>query len=72
MKKEIVHIVTLVAVIAAICLVGRSDYNQEIIVGMSDGTYAALREKLGDVSETKLVDTYLADKKYWDSLGKMR
>lgn len=69
MKKGILHIVALVGVIAAICLVGRSDYNQEIIMGMSDGTYAALREKLGHVSENQLVDTYLADTEYWDLLG---
>lgn len=69
MRREIFHFVVLIGVIIAICVVGRSDYNQEIIVGMSDGTYAALREELGDVSETKLVDAYLADKEHWDSVG---
>lgn len=69
MKKGILHIVAIVGVIAAICFVGRSDYNQEIIQGMSEGTYAVLREKLGDVSETQLVDAYLANTEYWDSLG---
>lgn len=69
MKKEFLHLATLVVVIAAICLVGRSDYNQEILEGMSEGTYSVLRERLGNVSESKLVDAYLADTEYWDSLG---
>ena len=64
--------VTLAAVIVAICVVGRSDYNQEIIYNMSDGTYQVLREKLGDVSSTELVESYMADREYWDSLGRLK
>ena len=72
MKKEFWHLVTLAAVIVAICVVGRSDYNQEIIYNMSDGTYQVLREKLGDVSSTELVESYMADREYWDSLGRLK
>ena len=72
MKKEFWHLVTLAAVIVAICFVGRSDYNQEIIYRMSDGTYQVLREKLGDVSSTELVDVYMSDCEYWDSLGRLK
>ena len=56
MKKEILHLVTLVAVIVAICFVGRYDYNDEVLYHMSEGTYQVLREKLGDVSTFELVD----------------
>lgn len=69
MKKEILHLVALVAVIVAICFVGRFDYNDEILYHMSEGTYEVLREKLGDVSSSKLVDVYMDDQEYWDSLG---
>ena len=38
MKKEILHLVTLVAVIVAICFVGRFDYNEEILYHMAQKT----------------------------------
>ena len=72
MKKEILHLVTLVAVIVAACFVGRFDYNDEVLYQMSEGTYEVLREKLGNVSSTELVDVYMSDCEYWDSLGMLR
>jgi hypothetical protein len=72
MKKEFWHLVVMATVIVAICVVGRSDYNQEIIYNMSNGTYKVLREKLGDVSSTELVDVYMSDCEYWDSLGRLK
>ena len=72
MKKEFWNLVTLVGVIVAICLAGRYDYNDEVMYHMSDGTYQALREKLGDVSSSKLVDVYMSDCEYWDSLGRLK
>ena len=72
MKKEFWNLAVLVVVIVAICVVGRSDYNQEIIYNMSNGTYEVLREKLGDVSSTELVDVYMSDCEYWDSLGRLK
>lgn len=70
--KELKHLLVLAAVIIAVCLVGRSDYNEEIIYHMSNGTYEALREKLGDVSTSELVDVYMSDCEYWDSLGRLK
>ena len=64
--------VTLAAVIVAICFVGRYDYNDEILYHMSEGTYEVLREKLGNVSSTELVDVYMSDCEYWDSLGRLK
>ena len=72
MKKEILHLVALVAVIIAICVAGRFDYNDEILYHMSEGTYQVLREKLGDVSSSELVDVYMSDCEYWDSLGLLK
>lgn len=72
MKKEILHMAALAAVIVAICFVGRFDYNDEILYHMSEGTYEALREKLGDVSTFELVDVYMSDCEYWDSLGRLK
>ena len=72
MKKEFWHLVTLAAVIVAICFVGRYDYKDEILYHMSEGTYEVLREKLGNVSSTELVDVYMSDCEYWDSLGRLK
>ena len=72
MKKEFLHLAVLVAVIVAICFVGRYDYNDEILYHMSEGTYEVLREKLGNVSSTELVDVYMSDCEYWDSLGLLK
>ena len=54
------------------CFVGRFDYNDEVLYHMSEGTYEVLREQLGDVSTTKLVDVYMSDCAYWDSLGMLK
>ena len=70
--KELKYLLVLVAVIVAICFVGRFDYNDEILYNMSEGTYEVLREQLGDVSTTKLVDVYMSDCEYWDSLGRLK
>lgn len=72
MKKEFWHLVALVAVIVAACIVGRFDYNDEVLYHMSEGTYEVLREQLGNVSTTKLVDVYMSNCEYWDSLGNLR
>ena len=66
------HLVVLVAVIVAACFVGRFDYNDEVLYHMSEGTYSVLREKLGDVPTTRLVDVYMSDCEYWDSLGRLK
>ena len=71
MKKEILHLVTLAAVIVAACFVGRFDYNDEVLYHMSEGTYEVLREQLGDVSTTKSVAVYMSDCEYWVSLGRL-
>ena len=48
------------------------DYNDEILYHMSEGTYEVLREKLGNISSTELVDVYMSDCEYWDSLGRLK
>ena len=72
MKKEFWHLVTLAAVIVAICIVGRFDYNDEVLYHMNEGTYEVLHEKLGDVSSYELVDVYMSACEYWDSWGRLK
>ena len=68
--KELKYLLVLVAVIVAICFVGRFDYNDEILYHMSEGTYEVLREQLGNVSSSELVDVYMSDCEYFYSLGR--
>lgn len=70
--KDMIHLLAMFGVVVVICLAGRMDYNDEVVYHMSDGTYEALREKLGDVSTSELVDAYMEDQEYWDSVGMMR
>ena len=53
-------------------MVGTYDYQEEVMSHMSEGTYEVLREKLGDVSTSELVDVYMSDCEYWDSLGRLK
>ena len=72
MNKISLSMLAMLAVIIAICFVGRYDYNDEVLYHMSEGTYQALRERLGDVSNFELVDVYMSDCEYWDSLGRLK
>lgn len=72
MNRISLHLLAMVTVIIAICYAGRFDYNDEVIYNMDEGTYEVLREKLGNVSSSELVDAYMADRKYWDSLGRLK
>ena len=62
----------IVAIIILLGIVGRMDYNEEVVYHMSNGTYELLKEKLGNVSTSELVDTYMSNKEYWDSLGQLK
>lgn len=69
--KELKAIIGIVAIVVMLGVAGRCDYNEEVIYSMSDGTYKALKAELGEsVTDTKLVDVYLENKHYWDSVGK--
>ena len=67
------HLLALLVVVVAICMVGTVDYNEEVISHMSNGTYEVMKEKLGaDVSTSELVEAYMSDREYWDSLGMLK
>lgn len=66
------NMAAIVAIIILLGIVGRMDYNEEVVYHMSNGTYELLKEKLGNVSTSELVDTYMSNKEYWDSLGQLK
>lgn len=66
------NLLIMIGVVIASCFVGRFDYNEEIVYNMDESTYQVLKKKLGDVSTSELVDTYMSDREYWDSLGMLK
>jgi hypothetical protein len=66
------NLLIMIGVVIAICFVGRFDYNEGIVYNMDESTYQVLKKKLGDVSTSELVDTYMSDREYWDSLGRLK
>ncbi len=69
MKKLCLHIVGILAVILLLGIAGRCDYNETVIYNMPDEAYRALKEKLNNPSDSELVDEYMKDPDYWDSLA---
>lgn len=51
-------------------IVGKSDYNQEVIYNMTEMAYNVIVDSLGEgCSDTQIVKTYLSNKEYYDSLS---
>lgn len=58
-----------IALIAILGIAGRCDYNEDVIYNMPDSVYQVMRERLDNPSDSELVDEYMKDKKFWDSLA---
>lgn len=51
-------------------IVGKSDYNEEVIYNMTETAYNVIVDSLGEgCSDTQIVKTYLSNKDYYDSLN---
>lgn len=51
-------------------IVGKSDYNEEVIYNMTETAYNVIVDSLGEgCSDTQIVNTYLSNKDYYDSLN---
>lgn len=72
MKDLVKHSAAFILVVVLICIVGRHDYNEEILYNMSEGTYEVLVEALPGASTSELVEAYMSDRAKWDSLGRFR
>lgn len=72
MNKISLWVLGIVVFVIAFCYAGKTDYTEAVLYTMDNGTYEVMREKLGNVSNNELVEAYMADREYWDSLGKMR
>lgn len=50
-------------------LAGRCEFNEEVIYNMPNDTYQVMRRELDNPSDNELVDEYLNNPQYWDSLA---
>lgn len=66
-KNLLTAILALIVMIA--CLyAGRGEYVDDVLVGMSKEKYQAIRTHLGDASNSEIVDEYISNRQYWDSI----
>ena len=67
--KLLCVILIVFAAFSILGLVGRSEYNDEVIYSMSSRAYEEITLELGDsTSKSRIVDTYMSRKRYYDSL----
>lgn len=69
MNKITKHILWILAVIILLGIAGRCDYNEDVIYNMPDRVYQVMQKRLDAPSDSQLVDEYMKNKKYWDSLA---
>lgn len=66
-KKLLTAIFALVVMIA--CLyAGRGEYVDDVLVSMSFEKYQAIHDHLGGASDSEIVDEYISNRQYWDSI----
>ena len=69
-KQIIVFTIGFIGFLFLLGIVGKSDYNQEVIYNMTETAYNVIVDSLGEGgSETQIVKTYLNNKEYYDSLS---
>lgn len=69
-KQIIVFIVGIVGFFFLLGIIGKSDFNEEVIYNMNETAYNVIVDSLGDgCSDTQIVNTYLGNKEYYDSLS---
>lgn len=69
-KQIIVFIVGIVGFFFLLGIIGKSDFNEEVIYNMNETAYNVIVDSLGEgCSDTQIVKTYLSNKDYYDSLN---
>lgn len=67
-SKNIATAIIAVIVMVGCLWAGRGEYVDDVLVGMSDEKYQAIRDYLGNGSNSDIVDEYINRRHYWDSL----
>lgn len=69
MNKITKHILWILAAIILLGIAGRCDYNENVIYNMPDNVYQAMKMELDNPSDSRLVDEYISNRTYWDSVA---
>ena len=68
LSKKLFTAIFAAIVIAGCLYAGRGEYIDDVLVGMSVRKYQAIRTHLGDASDSEIVDEYISNRQYWDSI----
>lgn len=67
-SKRLLIIITTIAMIASCIYAGQTEYNDEVLSGMSAEKYQYIHDSLGcRASQDDVVKEYIANQKYYDS-----
>ena len=68
LSKHLLTIIAAIIVIAGCIYAGRTEYNDDVLSGMSDSKYKYIHDSLGShASGEDVVKEYIANQKYYDS-----
>ncbi len=68
LSKKLFTAIFAAIVIAGCLYAGRGEYVDDILVSMSFEKYQAIHDHLGGASDSEIVDEYISNRQYWDSI----
>ena len=69
-SERILKVLLVVSMVLALIYAGRCDYNEEVLVLMSDRTYQAICTELGTTDESRVVKEYMSNREKWERYDK--
>lgn len=69
-SERILKVLLVVSMVLALLYAGRCDYNEEVLVLMSDKTYHAICNELGTTDESRVVKEYMSNREKWEHYDK--
>lgn len=69
-SERILKVLLVVSMVLAMLYAGRCDYNEEVLVLMSDKTYHAICTELGTTDESRVVKEYMSNREKWEQYDK--
>lgn len=67
--KHLLKIMAIIIVILGILYGGRVDYNESVLSGMGMEQYQYIRDRIGSTNDSKIVDEYMSNKVFYDSIA---
>jgi hypothetical protein len=69
-SERILKTLLVVSMVLAMFYAGRCDYNEEVLVLMSQKTYEAICTELGTTDESRVVREYMSNREKWEQYDK--